>query len=320
MKYLLEYDNFLNEKIDNNLLDQITEFQKNYGNDKDILSKYNLRSLKNKRNAGYQKIYSDIYKKRQIKESSDPLVPVIKRIKEIDDECDSLLYLLCEFRRSMNDLNEHMYNRDNFNTIKGLHKKDIKGLKNIDEMSMVNLFFIFAQKKNKKMYFLPSSSSKSMAAYGNDSDDIFIYYNNIFGGRGKDSIVNFIWGTEENFNRKLETLSNIIYHELTHKYQKIVNPEKYVEFAGEKLTYTNIDTYWWQYYTNPLEIEAHAMGSFKQMYNRYGDYDKILDIIRNNKYDLIPFANSYLKYTGKAIDTFLENIFDIVEYRKKLNI
>lgn len=316
MKYLLEYNDFLIEKVSGDLLDEITKFQKDYGNDKDILSKYNLRSLKNKRNAGYQKIYADIYKKRQIKESSDPLVPVIERIKEIDDECDNLLYLLAEFRRSMNDANSFYFNKETFDYFKG---KTISS----DEVVMSTMISDFFELRFKGLLFMesPKNNPNIKGGYGRKDNTITIFYNNIFdGGKGSNSILDFIWGDNEKFNKKLEVLSLTLYHELTHKYQAFMNPENYSNYSSaSKIIDSDIDYYWSDYFSNPLEIEAHAMAAIKQM-TKYWGYYKILNNIEQGKFtSMVPNLYNYLKFTNVS-DIYKKTIVDIVERRIKLNI
>jgi len=322
MKYILEYENFLNEGLDNNLSNYI----KNNFDYKISLSKYGLLQLKTFRINGYKKVLSEL-QSIKLKESLDNSA-IFENFRLLDDEYDRFFYIISEFRKTI--LEYESKNLEN-------NYKNNKPLKFLSDSELIDhLKIVFDGYDMKYVVFDLTKHPKGNERFKvggeytfNANNDIIIYFNNFFDNT---TFHKFIFSDEKTFHKMLNKLSITFYHETVHYLQHKLNPNlmlsdyrKHVKNTNAmiNLNKMNIDQ---QYYSNEYEIDACAHETVKQLhYNDKLSYDDILNIINNpDKYsEKVHFINVYKylfkDYNKNIYDKFLTVMKDIVNKRIENN-
>lgn len=318
MKYILEYQSFLNESLVNNL----NLYIKDNFDYKISLSKYGLLQLKTFRINGYKKVITEL-QSIKLKESLDHNA-IFENFRLLDDEYDRFFYIISEFRKTI-----LQYEEENLKN----NYKNNKPLKFLSDSELIeHLKIVFDGYDMKYVVFDMTKHPKGDERYKvageytfNANNDIKIYFKNLFDNK---TFHDFIFSDEKTFHNMLNNMSIIFYHETVHYLQHKLNPNLMISDYRKHMKYTNsminLDkmNLEQQYYSNEYEINAHAHETIKQLhYNDKLSYDEILHIIDNpDKYkDKVYFINVYKylfkDYNKNIYDKFLDVMKDIVNKR-----
>lgn len=322
--YVLSFDTFLYERIDipNNDTDFLRHLSK-YGNG-NPLAKYGLKKLKDQRQIEYKKIFNAFKNKEDLKEAKKPYDALWNRLQEIDDACDKFMYLLCEFRTALRD-----YDSIHHKVYQQI-KRNSAGDKTYEYDAFCQTFINFARQKNYKDLIFSYEETDANGEYFYKEDLIKIYVQNCF-----DHIIQlegFLWGEEDYFKDILEGLSLLVYHELTHKFQYLVDPKLFITYETRlkkrgiryythKLLQSNFDYCLAQYYNSPEEVGAYAMLLYRQLRLLGYKDDDIKSTTLMDKVLKLPIGRVYQEI-GREIGKkqLIQTLMSIPDKRKLLNM
>lgn len=326
MRYILEYEIFLNEKVNNNV--DLQKFINDNFDHKVSLSKYGLLQLKTFRLNGYKKIVNDANaKSNKLKEGYNHS-KIYEYIENLDNDYDNFFYVISEFRKTIQlyestkretaikdgRLHKYMNSKE---LIKFLHTT-------LDNNEFKNVIFDGDKQPEGSDY------AEALGSYTfSPKHEITIYFDNVFPGN---SFEDFIYSDEKEFTKILQTISVTFFHETIHFLQDVLDPQNLINTwrKSEKHSNAMVRLNLWnkehKYYADEFEIHAHAHDTVKQLYSVDGySLDDILKIIKDpDRYKrLVPaslevYNRLFSKNYPQVYNTFVNALEEIVTKRKQL--